>query len=342
MKVNIIGGGLAGCALAYVLKNAGAEPVIYEAGNALASGASGNDVGLYNPRFCAEYNAVAEFYEAAFREALNVFSGFGDAVNFDQCGALHLITNDKKAVQYNKMLQSWRWEEGDMCLVSAQEASDIAGVEVDYDCLHLPQSGKVSPKKLCHAYAQGVDVHLNTPIENLNDLDGDVTVLACGVSSLAFESAQALPLSAVRGQVTYVRGQGALSNLKAILCYRGSVSPSVDGVHSVGSTFQRWLDHADVLADDDVANLGFLFDAVPALKGVYTVEKSWAGLRTASRDYFPVVGQLSEGVYISSAHGSHGLLSTLLSANTLSNTILKQEATVSNAVLSALSPQRFK
>jgi len=288
MKVNIIGGGLAGCALAYVLKNAGAEPVIYEAGNALASGASGNDVGLYNPRFCAEYNACH------------------------------------------------------MCLVSAQEASDIAGVEVDYDCLHLPQSGKVSPKKLCHAYAQGVDVHLNTPIENLNDLDGDVTVLACGVSSLAFESAQALPLSAVRGQVTYVRGQGALSNLKAILCYRGSVSPSVDGVHSVGSTFQRWLDHADVLADDDVANLGFLFDAVPALKGVYTVEKSWAGLRTASRDYFPVVGQLSEGVYISSAHGSHGLLSTLLSANTLSNTILKQEATVSNAVLSALSPQRFK
>lgn len=50
-RIAIIGGGLAGTSCAYVLKQYGFEPVIYEAGDKLAYGASGNEVGLYNPRF---------------------------------------------------------------------------------------------------------------------------------------------------------------------------------------------------------------------------------------------------------------------------------------------------
>jgi flavin-dependent dehydrogenase len=45
MKVAIIGAGLAGTAAAWALRQAGAEPVIYEAGPEIAPGASGNPVG---------------------------------------------------------------------------------------------------------------------------------------------------------------------------------------------------------------------------------------------------------------------------------------------------------
>ena len=70
MRVAIIGAGLAGTALAYVLKQGGAEPVIYEASGNIASGASGNDVGLYNPRFTAEQGPEQAFYSDAFFKAI--------------------------------------------------------------------------------------------------------------------------------------------------------------------------------------------------------------------------------------------------------------------------------
>ena len=60
MKAAIIGGGLAGCALAFSLKQAGVTPVVYESASRLAAGASGNSIGLYNPRFTAE--RVAETF----------------------------------------------------------------------------------------------------------------------------------------------------------------------------------------------------------------------------------------------------------------------------------------
>ena len=111
MKVNIIGGGLAGCALAYVLKQNGVKPVIYEAGETLASGASGNDVGLYNPRFTASYGTVGQYFSTAFERALEIFKMFGDDIEWNPCGALHLMNDEKKTRRFPKMVDSWPWDQ---------------------------------------------------------------------------------------------------------------------------------------------------------------------------------------------------------------------------------------
>jgi len=109
----------------------------------------------------------------------------------------------------------------------------------------------------------------------------------------------------------------------------------------LGATFQPWLSHSEIRPEDNLTNLEKLFEDVPSLKDSYTVIGSRAAVRTASRDHFPVVGQLSKGTYISVAHGSHGILSTLISANILADMLLGSGFNVSNDMLTALSPNRF-
>ncbi len=341
MRINIIGGGLAGCALAYIAKQAGLTPVICDAAPNLASGASGNDVGLYNPRFTAQYDAVGEFYSHAFNEASRVFEAFGDAIEWSPCGALHLITNDMKARRFPKTVASWGWAPEDMRIVSASEASDLSGVEIPLQALFLTKSGKISPKKLCQEYARDVECHLNTPIQNIKDLDGDVTVIACGMGALNFDQAAHLPLKPVRGQVTTIKASQTSAHLKMALCYGGYIAPAHKGAHCLGATFQRWLDHADVIDQDDQDNLQSLFAAIPALQAEYDVVSSRAGIRTTTKDHFPIVGELERGLYISAGHGSHGILSSLLSAKIIVNNIMEKQGDVSQFVLGSLIPGRF-
>lgn len=342
MRVNIIGGGLAGCALAYVLKNNGVEPVIYEASSCLAAGASGNDVGLYNPRLSAQFDGMAQFYSDGFFQALEVFEHFGDAIDWNPCGALTLMTNERRIKRFRKTMASWDWSEDDMRLVSAQEATEIAGVDVPDECLYLPRSGNISPKKICHEYARGVEVHLNHAVDDLEALEGDVSVLACGVACLGFEAAARIPLSTVRGQVSYIAQTEATRGLRVALSYGGHFAPARDGVHCVGSTFQPWEERIDLRDEDDSANLEKLFSVFPDLAGNYDIKGRRASMRTTSRDHFPVIGQLSDGVYISTGHGSYGILSSLISANMLSNYIVGGGYSVSAEMTAALSFMRFK
>lgn len=333
MKVNIIGGGLAGCSLAYVLKQAGVEPIVYEAGDSLASGASGNEIGLYNPRFTAFYDAIGQFYGESFQNALRVFEEFGDAIDWNPCGAVHLVNNEQKERRFGKMLQNWPADVVEALLLSAQEASQVAGVEIEHSALYLQKSGVVSPKKLCQEYCHGVDVRLNTKIVELPE---GINILALGMGCLNFDMASHLPLRPIRGQVTYIRENDVSRSLKTTVGFGGYIAPSYEGVHCVGATFERKSENSDVKSADNLANLDNVFQNVKSLKSDYDVVDERAGVRTTSPDHCPIFGQLSDQVYISTACGSHGILSSLGAANKLAALILKGDQ-----ISKFFSPQRF-
>lgn len=364
MKVAIIGGGLAGTACAYMLKQAGAAPVIYEAGAALAGGASGNPVGLYNPRFTAERNAESEYFSAAFMLALQTFSSLShpeefttrdlmekgrslrpadvrddsQGIDWNPCGALHLMNDEKKRKRFPQTVESWGWPEEEMRIVTAREASEIAGVEIGHDALYLPHSGTVSPQKLCHAYARDVEIHLNAKIENLEEVRADAVILACSAGVRKFSL---LPVRMVRGQVTQARATARSEKLTSCVCYGGYVSPAHSGMHTVGATFQRWLSHDNILEEDDADNLAKLNAALPGFADGMQVAGQRAAVRTTTADYMPIVGQMAERVYISAAHGSHGILSSLIAARMLAAIIAGRAVSMDSAVLDRVSPRRF-
>lgn len=339
MKIAIIGGGLAGTACAYVLKSRGHEPVIYEAGSALAAGASGNDVGLYNPRFAAQWSAQSQYYAGAFETALETFKALGD-IDWNPCGALHLITDEKKQKRFSDMLENWQWNADNMRRVSAAEASEIAGLPITHEAIFLPQSGSVSPHKLCAAYARDVEVKLHAPVDDWRGIKADAVILAAGPRMKDWLD---LPLQTVRGQVTYAKAVSDVPLPRSAVCYSGYVAPPKNGVLTVGSTFQRWLDHSDTMSEDDADNLAKLAAVLPALSMGLEVCDARAALRTSSKDQFPVVGAMpgTNNVFISTAHGSHGILSTLASAQILADMIEGENPSCAPDILKALSPARF-
>lgn len=340
MKVAIIGGGMAGCALAYVLKQAGLEPVVYEAGETLAVGASGNSTGLYNPRFSAMRSPESDYYTSAFSLALRTFKALG-GVEWDPCGALHLINDGKKQKRFSQTALNWGWDEYHMKVVGMDEASEIAGIDIAHEALYLPESGSVSPKKLCEAYMRGIDYHVNTPIDTPADLDADVVVLACGTAVKDF--CPDLPISGVRGQLTMVKETEYSRDLKCSICYGGYFSRATDGVHIVGSTFQRWLDHTEVLDDDDEDNLKKLVANISGIDMGMEIVGRRAAMRATSRDNFPIVGAVpgQTNAYVSAAHGSHGILSTLMGAHVLADMILERPFCLGEPSVAALAPSRF-
>lgn len=340
MRIAIIGGGLAGCAAAYVLKQRGHEPVIYESSQTLASGASGNEVGLYNPRFTAEFNAEGQFYSAAFFLAIKTFENLAN-INWKPCGALHLLNDVKKVKRFPQTLENWNWGEDDMRIVGALEASDISGIDITQDALYLPRSGIVSPRKLCEAYAQGIEVVYGQNIEDLTQIKADAIILAGGMGVQKFESCKNIPLKPVRGQITYAKATEDTKRLSCTIGFGGYIAPSINGVHCVGSTFQPWLDHSDIIEQDDADNIEKLGCEVPSLRGVSEITDHRAAVRTTSKDHFPIIGQVSDNIYVSTAHGSHGILSAIMGAEILVDMFDGRKPSVSENVLAALSPHRF-
>lgn len=342
MRVAIIGGGLAGCAAAYVLAQRGVTPVIYEASPELAGGASGNEVGLYNPRFTADLNAEGMFYSAAFFKALEVFEALGAAnINWKPCGALHVMNDEKKARRFPKTAENWGWDDEEMRIVGAFEASDIAGIEIMQDALYLSRSGIVSPRKLCAAYAHGVEVITDHGVSDIAEINADAYLLAAGMACLSFPQAAHLPLKPVRGQVTYAKATEHSKNLRVTVGFGGYIAPSINGVHCIGSSFQPWLSHSDIIAQDDLDNLAKLRVQVPDLQGISEVTDHRAGVRTTTKDHFPIIGKIAENIYISTAHGSHGILSSLMGAEIIADMITGAPQSVPQAVTEALSPHRF-
>ncbi len=303
MKVAIIGGGLAGCALAWILRQMGQEPVVYEAGPELASGASGNFSGLYNPRFSALRGPDADFYASAFSLALRSFKTFND-IDWCPTGVLHLMDTDKKEKRLHRTVKNWNWAPAHMRLVSSKEASGIAGIGLRYDALYLPDGGSVAPKKLCAAYMRNVDCHLNTPVEKLEDIEADVKVLACGSAVLKF--VPSLPIIPVRGQITQVKATQLSADIKCGICYDGYFMPAKDGVHTLGATFQPDLNHSNIIKQDNQENIQKLAEAIPGLEAGLEVVEQRASVRATSRNLFPIIGKApgQDNVYISTAHGS--------------------------------------
>ncbi|MCB9989662.1 MAG: bifunctional tRNA (5-methylaminomethyl-2-thiouridine)(34)-methyltransferase MnmD/FAD-dependent 5-carboxymethylaminomethyl-2-thiouridine(34) oxidoreductase MnmC [Rhodospirillales bacterium] len=362
-RIAIVGGGLAGTACAYVLGRYGKASTIFEASSDLAAGASGNRIGMLNPRFYARRSAESDFYTSAFALAGRVLRDMPDAVEFNPCGSLHFIADDEKRRRFEALTGPDGWPAEAARIVKASEASDLAGVPLDHEALWLPGGGTVNPAALCHAYAAGADIRLSTPVSSLvqtgqgwqvNGEDFDVVILACGAAVKAFDETSWLPVQTVRGQVTWIEEQPETGGLRCNLCYGGYITPARQGIHVIGSTFQKWLDHTDPLDEDDRDNLDKLTKYAPRLIEGANIVGQRAGLRTASQDRFPLIGAVPDAVdgdgtggavfphlYLSTGHGSHGVISTLAGAVFLADDLAGRPSSLSRATIAALSPARF-
>jgi tRNA 5-methylaminomethyl-2-thiouridine biosynthesis bifunctional protein len=335
-KVAIVGGGLAGAACARVLRDYGLTSVLHERESGIATQASGNIRGLYNPRLSAFRTPESDFYAAAFALTVRALKEM-EPPGYRACGALHLITDEDRRKKLTRAAENWGW--GDhMRLLDPLQAGDVAGVPLSHAALYLPDAGYVCPPDFCAVLTGGADVRTDQPVMNLDRIDADAVILCNGAGAMDF--VPGLKLHTVRGQVTLAAPTARSANLTTNLCYGGYAAPVSDGFHVVGASFQRWLSHTDVMAADDLDNLAKLSAAVPSMAGMAVVGAR-ASLRCSSHDRFPVIGRVDGRVLVSAAHGSHGIISSLMGAHYLADLLRGGVSCLPRDTTAALSPRRF-
>lgn len=327
-NIAVIGGGIAGAAVASALLREGCDVTVFEK-SGIAAGASGNIRGLCNPRITALREIESDFYGPAFSLANKLYRDISKHtdIGYIPCGSMHLMTDDRKDKRYRLFPKNWAWHSDHARILDPIEASHIAGVEISHPVLFLPEAAAVCPRLVTEYLAKDVVV-IEKNIESVQQIetgwvvDGrgfDAVVLAGGYEVSRFAQASGIPLQKVRGQVTEVKSTPDYDRLKTNLCYSGYASVAENGKAVIGSTFQYWIDDGAVSDADDVENLEKLQAHLPQLSNGLQAIGSRAAFRCAAKDRLPVIGEVDgyKGLYLSTGHASHGLLSAVMAAEML-------------------------
>jgi tRNA 5-methylaminomethyl-2-thiouridine biosynthesis bifunctional protein len=248
--------------------------------------------------------------------------------------------------------------------IGADEATRLAGIPLAVGGLAFPAGGWVHPPALCHALADHPRIAVRTGAHVVLLEQGaagwrvvtdghvlaeaPVVVLAGGVESGAYAQTRDLPLRSNRGQLTLVPATPLSRQLGAVLCAGSYVAPARNGLHSVGATFAR-ESSIEVTAADNAENLALLEKLSPALfralEGPALAARQLSGraaLRCGSPDYLPIIGPVGDGLFISTAHGSRGLITAPLAGEVLVAHLEGEPAPLPRDLMQAVHPGRFR
>ena len=313
--VAIVGGGLAGCAVAAALAEQGRAAVLFERHGALAQEGSGNAAGVFHGVVHGDDGRHARFHRAAAWEARPAVAAAiaGHGVRGATEGLLRLARPDTDVASLDAMLDRLGLPGDAVRAVSAAAASALAGLALPSPAWHFPAGGWVAPRGLARAYVEraGACVIVRCAVEvasirrvagewQLLDASGheiaiaDTVVLANAGAALDLLESDALPLRASRGQTSGVTTASwpAVAALRLPLAGSGYLLPSLDGTTWFGATSDKGdLDPALSEADHraNVARLAGLVVEPPAIDalGPLAGRVAW---RWACPDRLPLIG----------------------------------------------------
>lgn len=319
----VIGAGLAGCASAASLAARGWRVTIIEQHSKIAQEASGHAQGILYLKLSAHHTALSRFilsgfgYTRRLLESLSAQATTAASVkNWDMCGILQLAFNEKEHKRFATLAEHFPKEL--LQAVSAEQASAIAGVELEYSGLFYPEAGWVNPPALCHILSQHPLISLKTTeqaltlsqdaqqewqVHSANSLIAAAPVVVlCNAANVAqFTQSAHLPLNPVRGQTTQLPATPASEKINCVVCADGYISPARQGTHTIGASFNFAADSQEATLAEHYSNLDLLHEISPSLKEHCATDtldvstlKGHAAFRCTSIDYLPLVGPVAQ------------------------------------------------
>lgn len=309
----VVGGGLAGCAVAAALARRGIVVTVLEQ-RLIAGAASGNDQGILYTRLSRQHGALGDFALQSFQFASNVYRSMLHAgelhapLDGDLCGSFQQSGDHAEMALMGEALVGL---EEFAQVLDRDRANTLLGIDQPNAGYWYPRSGWLRPAAVCAALLARDNIRVLEncgPVE-LRAEDGhwhafaggkslahaDCAVAAPGTGVTAMAQFQWLPVQAIRGQTTQLPVSPAYQGLRAALCHEGYIAPARGQRHCIGATFN--LDSSEMAprASDNRANLDLLAKAVPAWSAALdaldpTVLEARVGFRCASADYLPMVG----------------------------------------------------
>jgi dimethylglycine dehydrogenase len=167
-KVAVIGGGIAGCSLAYHLTKLGWDNVVLLEQAELTAGSTWHAAGLCT-QFNSSYNLMGllrrsvELYQRLETET-------GQAVDYHACGSIRLAATDDRLEEFRQRAAMAELVGVPFELVGPERVAelhpllDTSGIRA---AAYLPTDGHVDPTGLTHAFVRGatnVRIHRRTPV----------------------------------------------------------------------------------------------------------------------------------------------------------------------------------
>lgn len=315
-RVAILGAGIAGATIAYRLRLAGIDAVVFDPAPEAASGASGNPLGLIMPRLDAGETAEARLLIDAYLAARDFYRGRPGAELSD---VRQPPRNETEVKRFEKLLADPPFPLEDL------EAISGGGL------LHK-QAMIVRPRQIVLSLLEGIDVRLgalpevNLGARSVNGEVFDALVLACGMGVRHF--LPAIELTGRQGQVEHL--VGAVTAPASALA-SGSYAIALGEERLWGATFES-AGPGDSAAVSEGARAENL-EGVQALSPWWVREAqgssavSRASVRATTPDRLPLIGAAPDadaisalwdgktepeiwpalpGIYVAGGYGSRG------------------------------------
>ena len=379
----VIGGGIAGCSTAYALARRDIKVTLIERHENLAQEASGNPLAVLYPKFNARADASSLLALHGFQFTLNLLQQLAENASFfSACGQVQLAFNIKEQAKQNVLLQAEYLHKNSDFLrhVTSAEASKIAGIALNLGGLYLPQAGWVKPTMLCKNL---VNYPLISVVTTTNALSIDKSknlwrvshakgaleaenVVICNANDIKqFSQCQSAVIIPVRGQVNFFTANKKSNSLKTIICSDHYLSPALDGVHSIGTTYAPNDTNTNLSATDTLANLKALKQISPEILAHINANQAQSRVawRSQTLDYMPLAGQLLDetklrknpprynaksadlpwlsGLYVNAGHGSKGMITAPICGELIANLITNNPLPIEEKLASRMNPSRF-
>jgi tRNA 5-methylaminomethyl-2-thiouridine biosynthesis bifunctional protein len=323
----VIGAGLAGAAAATSLARRGWQVEVLDAGDHPAAGASALPVGLLAPHQSPDDNLLSRLTRAGIRITLQECAARLGEGDWQASGVLEHRLDDARPVPEVEGLAPWS-------RAATAEEKRAGGLDETAAAWWHTQAAWVRPGALVRAWLgqAGIVFRGGCAAHSVVRDGEDWRVLAADGAELARATlvvvaaahASAALLDAavathpVRGQVSWGLMHGEAASLPVFpLNGHGHFVPRVPTPQGLawfsGSTYGRGETDLAPREADQAANLERLRVLAPAAAAALAGDfakgevQAWTGVRCASADRRPLVGEVQAGLWVSTAMGSRGL-----------------------------------
>ena len=346
-KVAVIGSGIAGCVLSYTLAKKGIEVDLYEKSDSICSGASSHELLVTYPRLSAHDTAFGSFTLHSYIFATNFYKQLKTDA-WKKTGVI-ILNHDAATEKRQSSLLEKRADGEIYRYIDPDEASEISGIDIKLNGLIYEDAGYILPEEMCKFLIESPKINIFTS-SHIKSIKKNREVFNLNIGEKKFEyqnvcvcagseTANIVDIDGIsikRGQVTHIESLDNISRIKLPICAKGYISPRVNNIHLVGSSYSDSED-TDLSEEEHLYNLNNLKLVIDEEMNVITGQ---TGHRAVSKDHMPVVG-MKDGIYINTCHGSRASVTAPISAEIIASMIVEEAPPLMGRELESLSPERF-